>query len=84
MANDINIKGYYPYEERIEIPEIKLKNEKYFKFNTEIKEISSYLETLEEIKEFDDSIFNKCDEHKQIYTDFVKIVKIISYKTILL
>ena len=70
MANDINIKGYYPYEKSREIPEIKLKDENYFKFNTEIKEISSYLETLEEIKEFDDSIFNKCVEHKQIYTDF--------------
>ena len=71
VANDINIIGYYPYEDGEEIPVIKLKDENYFKYNQQLKEIKPYLETLEKINWIEDSKFSKCINHRfKSTTDF--------------
>jgi hypothetical protein len=71
MANDINIIGYYPYENGEEIPKIKLKDENYFIYNQQLKEIKPYLETLEKINLIEDSKFSKCIYHRnKSTTDF--------------
>ena len=69
MTNDINIIGYYPYEDGEEIPVIKLKDENYFKYNQQLKEIKPYLETLEKIIQIEDSKFSMCIYHRYNSTD---------------